>query len=171
MFVSTVGGNPATHYPPTAGWERPAGGAGAWEGLDGEWNEHSVSLEGYAGQNVWIAFVKQTNDGSLLCVDDILVTMAEPMNMANHLPPYITGETLLKGELQAITQPIEGGSITYRFANGFTTTLDLTGVNLQPGESYAYTMPKLPLKVICNSPISTPSWTTPIPTRRTARRR
>ena len=142
VFVSTQGGNPATDFPATPIWESAAESAGASEALDGEWNEHSVSLEEYAGQTVWIAFVNQTYDGSLLCVDDILVTMAAPMNMANHLPPYITGSTLLKGELQAITQPIEGGSITYRFANGFTTTLDLTGVNLQPGESYAYTMPK-----------------------------
>lgn len=142
VFVSTKGGDPATDFTDAPIWQSEAESAGASEALDGEWNEHSVSLEEYAGQTVWIAFVNQTYDGSLLCVDDILVTMAAPLNIANHLPSYVTGETLLTGELQAMTEPIEGGSITYRFANGFTTSLDLTGVSLQPGESYAYTMPQ-----------------------------
>ena len=142
VFVSTKGGDPTTDFTDAPIWQSEAESAGASEALDGEWNEHSVSLEEYAGQTVWIAFVNQTYDGSLLCVDDILVTMAAPLNIANHLPAYVTGETLLTGELQAMTEPIEGGSITYRFANGFTTSLDLTGVSLQPGERYAYTMPQ-----------------------------
>lgn len=142
VFVSTTGGNPKQDFGATPLWECDAEPAGDTETLDNEWNEHSVSLDAYAGKTVWIAFVNQTTDGSILCVDDISVVMDAPYTLTPALPTFTTQESLgVGGTLTSIHEALDGGTVYYTDELGHKGQISLDGMHLNPGESHTFTLP------------------------------
>lgn len=52
----------------------------------GEWTEHTASLAGFMGQNVYIAFVNNSTDKSCLYIDDIYAGEQMPFDITVNLP-------------------------------------------------------------------------------------
>jgi len=139
VFVSTTGGNPATDFAGEPLWQTEAEPAGESETLDGEWNAHSVSLQDYAGQRVWIAFVNQTTDGMLLCLDDVTVQAKAPFLLHADMPRMTDAETVtVKGSVTARNAPLTAYTVHYTCADSVVRTKTYTGLNLQPGESHEF---------------------------------
>lgn len=142
VFVSTRGGNPEQDFGDTPVWECEAEPAGDTQSLDKEWNEHSISLDEYAGKTVWIAFVNQTDNGSILCVDDICVVMDAPYTLTSGLPAFTTQEsTPVSATLTSIREELDGGTVYFTDHQGHTAQVSLAGIHLNPGESHTFDLP------------------------------
>lgn len=77
VFISTQGGKPED-FPTTPVWEVAEEEIGATEDyFEGEFIQHSISLDDYVGETIYIALVNQSYDKSLICVDDIRVVRAD----------------------------------------------------------------------------------------------
>lgn len=141
IFISTVGGNPETDFPETPVWESEAESAGASDMLDGEWNEHQISLDEYAGKSIWIAFVNQTNNGQLLCLDDVRVFFDGNYSVESSLPRLSVGENIaVKGRLIAKKTAVNAYTICCRSVDGKVLSQTFSGLNLQPGDSHEFTL-------------------------------
>lgn len=141
VFISTVGGNPETDFPETPVWESKAESAGASDMLDGEWNEHQISLDDYAGKSIWIAFVNQTYNGQLLCLDDVRVFFDGNYTLESALPRLSLGETIeVKGRFLAKNTAVNAYTVCCRSVDGKVLSQTFSGLNLQPGESHEFTL-------------------------------
>ena len=72
VFISTIGNTPAD-FPAEPVWAVEEEEVGPTEDFDGEFIHHSLTLDEYAGQTIYVAFVNQSYNKSLLGVDDIKV--------------------------------------------------------------------------------------------------
>ena len=73
VFISTQGNKP-TNFPTTPVWEIEEESIGTTEDyMEGEFISHEISLAQYVGKTIYIAFVNQSYDKSLIAVDDIVV--------------------------------------------------------------------------------------------------
>ena len=146
VFVSTQGGNPETDFTDEPVWQTEAESAGASNNLDGEWNEHSLSLDAYAGQTIWIAFVNQTYNGLILCIDDIRVSFDAAFTVESGLPDMTTeAELPVRGTLLAESD-ISAFTAYFRDATGRTVSATFDGLSLHDGDAYEFSLPAtLPL--------------------------
>lgn len=143
VFISTEGGNPETHFSTTPVWESEAEPAGKSELLDGEWNEHELSLDEYAGKTIWIAFVNQTYDGQILCLDDIRVYFDGAYIVSEDMPLMSTnGSAQVKGHLTAKNKAIKKFTVHYQAESGDTDTKVYDNLDIQPGETFHFTFDK-----------------------------
>ena len=69
--------------------------AGPTENLDGEWIQHEVSLSDFDGETICVAFVNQSYDKSLICLDDIEIVYSTPYKVALDVPQYTDQEELI----------------------------------------------------------------------------
>ena len=144
VFISTEGGNPETHFSTTPVWESVAEPAGKSELLDGEWNEHELSLDEYAGKTIWIAFVNQTYDGQILCLDDIRVYFDGAYIVSEDMPLMSTdGSAQVKGHLTARNKAIHKFTVHYQAESGDTDTKVYDNLDIQPGETFHFTFDKM----------------------------
>ena len=146
VFISTQGGNPETDFTDEPVWQTEAESAGETNSLDGEWNEHSLSLDAYAGQTIWIAFVNQTYNGCILCIDDIRVSFDAAFTVESGLPDMTTeAELPVKGTLRAASD-ISAFTAYFRDGAGHTVSATFDGLALHAGDTYDFTLPvTLPL--------------------------
>lgn len=139
VFISTEGGNPETNFSSKPVWSSEAEPAGASEFLDGEWNEHEISLDEYAGKTIWIAFVNQSNDGQILCIDDIRVYFDGKYIVTGEMPMMSTDETaIVQGRLTARNTTVTNYTIHYQTENGESATKTYSNLNIQPGTSHKF---------------------------------
>lgn len=143
VHISTTGPQPETDFTEPAIWETDAEPAGATDGiLDGEWNEHSISLDRYAGQSIWIAFVNQSHNKGILCIDDVRVAFDAPYHLTNHTPRLSVDNLVgVKGELTAGNTPIVNPRVHYSADGQTVSTLRFDNVTLQPGQSLKFAFP------------------------------
>ena len=140
IFISTKGNDPRTDFTEPAVWESLAEPAGEKDGmLDGEWNEHSISLDAYAGQTVHIAFVNQSTNKGILCIDDVMVSYVAPYQVTNRTERISDqNEVKVKGTITAGEDPIEAFSVYYTTDGADVYTLRFDNANVQPGASYDF---------------------------------
>lgn len=139
IFISTVGGNPETDFPENPVWESKAESAGESDRLDGEWNEHQISLDDYAGKSIWIAFVNQTNNGQVLCLDDVRVFFDGNYIVESALPRLAVGETIeVKGRLVVKKAAVKAYTVCCCSVDGKVLAQTYSGLDLQPSESHEF---------------------------------
>lgn len=139
VFVSTTGGNPETDFTGEPIWQTDSEPAGSSESIDGEWNEHSVSLKDYAGKHVWIAFVNQTEDGLLICLDDVTVKASTSYYVYSDVERISTDEAVtVRGHVVAKDKPLAGYTVFYAGADSVVHTRTYTGLDIQPGQSHSF---------------------------------
>lgn len=142
VFISTVGGKPED-FPTQPVWEVEEEEIGTTEDyFEGEFIQHSISLDEYVGQSVYIAFVNQSYDKSLLCIDDIKVYRNEDFAIKCDLDMkvceaeeltfsgVITNHNMDKIDDVAVTLTYNDVEVTENFAN----------LNLAAGESATFVM-------------------------------
>ena len=141
IFISTQGDDPVKDFPETPVWESLEEPAGETSGiLDGEWNDHSLSLDEYAGKSVWIAFVNQSDQKGILCIDDVKVVYSAPFELTNLTERITTDETVkVKGLLKAKEIAIDAFDVHYTTGDSVVRTIHYEDVNLQPGNSMEFT--------------------------------
>ena len=141
VFISTKGDTPEKDFPTTAAWESEAESAGASDMLDGEWIEHELSLDEYAGKSIWIAFVNQTTDGQVLCLDDVRVFFDGNYSVESTMPRLNKGNSaVVKGRFLAKRTKVNAFTIYCQAEGGELLSQTFSGLNLQPGESYDFTL-------------------------------
>lgn len=143
VFISTKGNTPEKDFPATPAWESKAESAGASDMLDGEWLEHELSLDEYAGKSIWIAFVNQTTDGQVLCLDDVRVFFDGNYSVESTMPHLCKDNSIVvKGRFLAKRTPVNAYTIYCQGESGELLSQTFSGLNLQPGESHEFTLEK-----------------------------
>lgn len=142
VFISTEGGLPE-NFPSTPVWEVAEEEIGKTEDFfEGEFVAHSLSLDDYVGKNIHIAFVNQSNDKSILCIDDIKVSRDDELAINSALDMIVfdadevgfTG-TITNNKLEKINDV----AITLTY-DDVEVTENFTGLNLAAGETAVFAM-------------------------------
>lgn len=143
VYISTKGGNPHTDFGGPAVWQSLEEPAGELDGiLDGEWNEHSLSLDAYAGETIHIAFVNRSNNKGIICIDDVMVSYAAPYQVYNRSERITDAESMqVKGTIVAGDSAISSISVHYAAADSVVHTLQFDNADLQPGERLDFVFP------------------------------
>lgn len=150
VFISTQGGAPED-FPSTPVWEIEEESIGKTEDyFEGEFIQHSISLDEYVGQNIYIAFVNQSYDKSLLCIDDIKVYRNEDFAVTSNLGRIINDaeEITFAGNITNFNiDKIDEVAITLSY-DDVKVTENFTGLNLAKGESATFEMEhKAPISI------------------------
>ena len=115
--------------------------SGLTTNADGEWVEHTVSLDDYAGQNIWIAFVNDSYDKNVLLLDDISVLRRRVVTLTSLLPAATTDdEVTVTATVTAIDDVVDSFNAYFMVDENNQYGEAFTGLDLQPGESYTFTM-------------------------------
>ena len=150
VFISTQGGAPED-FPSTPVWEIEEEEIGATEDyFEGEFIQHSISLDEYVGQNIYIAFVNQSYDKSLLCIDDIKIYRNEDFAVTSNLGRIVNDaeEITFAGNITNFNiDKIDEVAITLSY-DDVKVTENFTDLNLAKGESTTFEMEhKAPISI------------------------
>ena len=125
----------------------------------GELQSREVSLDKYAGQNIYIAFVNDSYDKYVICIDDIQVsgpaaTEAHDRASFEVTTPLMTdtGKAQMSVNVKNLKAPVlDAVKVCYRVDNQVFSQ-DFTGLNLNQGQTAALTVEKsvdVPLNTTC----------------------
>lgn len=121
--------------------------------FEGEWTDNTISLEKYKGKNIYICFLNDNQNQSLVAIDNIFVkkdissfiTITSQQNVVNLASAPIEGILSIQSDLAdynkvALTLKDESGKEVSK--------VEATGLSLTGGESYNFKFPQeLPLTV------------------------
>ncbi len=127
--------------------------------VGGTLQSHEVSLDKYAGQTIYIAFVNDSYDKYVLCVDDIQVngpaaTEAQDRASFEVTTPLMTdtGKAQMSVNVKNLKTPtLDAVKVCYR-VNNQVFSQDFTGLNLNQGQTAALTVEQtvdVPLNSTC----------------------
>lgn len=125
----------------------------------GTLQEHEVSLDKYAGQTIYIAFVNDSYDKYVVCVDDIVVSGPEATETQDRASFEVTTPLMTdtgKAQMSVNVKnrkaaALEAVKVCYR-VNNQVFSQDFTGLNLSQGETAALTVEEtvdVPLNTTC----------------------
>lgn len=138
VYISERGGNPETDFGEPV-WQIDEEQAGPTESIDGEWQEHSLPLDSYAGKTIYVAFVNRSTDKSIICLDDVMISCPRPYIVSLDMEPmYAADEIEIRGHITAGDSAITEYDIHYTTADSIVRTEHYAGLNLQPGESHSF---------------------------------
>ena len=140
IFISSTGGNGKEDFPENPVWEVEAEEAGSANPdiIDGEFVKHAISLDGYAGKTIYIAFVNQSDDKSMIMLDNIWVGKRETFRFEVTADEYVTTPDVeISGEVTSVGVPIDSYTAHYSF-NGQTYSKSYTGLNLPLGGKHKF---------------------------------
>lgn len=109
-----------------------------------EWTHHSISLSDYIGQDIYVAFVNNSTDKSILFLDDLFVGAKETLLLDIEGPFVIKPEEPFHLNINVSTgldAPITSYTLTY-ICNGEETIMDYPDAQLQPGSFTSLAMPE-----------------------------
>lgn len=107
-----------------------------------EWTYHSISLGGYVGKTVRIAFVNNSTDCSLLYIDDVFVGTPQPARVISGMRPIVkpTDEIIVQGTVTTdMAEPVKGFTVGYEW-DGKTGQVEFNDTELVPGESVPFSI-------------------------------
>lgn len=107
-----------------------------------EWTYHSISLDGYVGKTVRIAFVNNSTDCSLLYIDDVFVGTPQPARVISGMRPIVkpTDEIIVQGTVTTdMAEPVKGFTVGYEW-DGKTGYVEFNDTELVPGESVPFSI-------------------------------
>jgi hypothetical protein len=121
--------------------------------LAGDWTTKEISLAAYAGQDVYIAFVNENTDQSIVFVDDVevihdmnyLIALDNETTVVNKESINIFGRVSVQTE----TSTYSSAHLELIDANGnILDTIDETGLTIDKDHAYSFSFKKaLPLEV------------------------
>lgn len=149
IFISTKG-QALEDFPEQPVWEVEEEEAGSADPdkIEGEWVEHAISLSEYAGKTIYIAFVNQSYDKSLILLDDIWVGRRNSYELTLTGEAYVdTPEATVTGVLNVLGDvTVEAYTVHYSYADGEFTQA-YSGLNLKQGDKHVFTFDrKIPLE-------------------------
>lgn len=126
--------------------------------LAGDWTENVISLEKYAGKNIYIAFVNDNRNKSAVFIDDVLVSRDVKYIMANLTPQSVIAadEVTVKGMItvESLTDTYKGYELTLVDAEGnVISQLADADKELANGEELQFTFSD-PLKLTVGKEVS-----------------
>lgn len=107
-----------------------------------EWTYHSISLDGYVGKTVRIAFVNNSTDCSLLYIDDVFVGTPQPARVISGMRPIVkpTDEIIVQGTVTTdMAEPVKGFTVGYEW-DGKTGQVEFNDAELVPGKSVPFSI-------------------------------
>lgn len=127
--------------------------------VGGTLQSHEVSLDKYAGQTIYIAFVNDSYDKYVLCVDDIVVSGPEATDAQDRASFEVTtplmtdtGKAQMSVNVKNLKAPaLDAVKVCYRM-NNQVFSQDFTGLNLNQGQTAALTVEQtvdVPLNTTC----------------------
>lgn len=127
--------------------------------VGGTLQSHEVSLDKYAGQTIYIAFVNDSYDKYVLCVDDIVVSGPEATDAQDRASFEVTtplmtdtGKAQMSVSVKNLKAPaLDAVKVCYR-VNDQVFSQDFTGLNLNQGQTAALTVEQtvdVPLNTTC----------------------
>lgn len=127
--------------------------------VGGTLQSHEVSLDKYAGQTIYIAFVNDSYDKYVLCVDDIVVSGPEATDAQDRASFEVTtplmtdtGKAQMSVNVKNLKTPtLDTVKVCYR-VNNQVFSQDFTGLNLNQGQTAALTVEQtvdVPLNTTC----------------------
>lgn len=127
--------------------------------VGGTLQSHEVSLDKYAGQTIYIAFVNDSYDKYVLCVDDIVVSGPEATDAQDRASFEVTtplmtdtGKAQMSVNVKNLKTPtLDAVKVCYR-VNDQVFSQDFTGLNLNQGQTAALTVEQtvdVPLNTTC----------------------
>ena len=127
--------------------------------VGGTLQSHEVSLDKYAGQTIYIAFVNDSYDKYVLCVDDIVVSGPEATDSQDRASFEVTtplmtdtGKAQMSVNVKNLKAPaLDAVKVCYR-VNDQVFSQDFTGLNLNQGQTAALTVEQtvdVPLNTTC----------------------
>ena len=140
VYISTTGNTPED-FTDEAVFHIEEEESGATGNTDNEWTEHQLSLDEYAGQSIYVAFVNDSYDKNILCIDDIIVTEHRYLTLESTLPKYTLENNVT---VSASITAAGGSNITafrafYQAGEGERVEQEFANLSIQPGESYPFT--------------------------------
>lgn len=113
------------------------------EYLIGDWVTHTVSLEEFAGKNVYVAFVNENEDQSAIFIDDILIRRNQEFVIALSSATTVVNQTeeTIKGRITVSSEntTYTSARITLVDAQGKELqTLEADGLSLKKGDSHPF---------------------------------
>ena len=148
VFISTQGGRPE-NFPSTPVWEVAEEEVGATEDFEGEFITHELSLAQYVGKTIYIAFVNQSYDKSLLAIDDIKVYSNDKFALKLDFGTVINDVEAVTFSGEIINQQLDKlneVAITLSYGEKVVTE-NFGNLNLAKGESARFAMAhKMPIK-------------------------
>ena len=150
IFISTKGNTPAD-FPAEPAWEIAEEEIGATEDyFENEFISHELSLAQYAGQSIYIAFVNQSYDKSILAIDDIVVYSNDKFalelnlgNVVNEVDKVVFSGNIINYQydnLGEVNVTLEYGDVTVNET--------LSNLNIARGEQVPFTLKhKMPIKL------------------------
>lgn len=109
-----------------------------------DWVKHSVNLDKYEGELIYIAFVNDSYDKYVLAIDDILVTGPSPELNFSFTTPQMTdnGKVNVSVEVTGNSESImDACKVCYTLGDE-TICQDFSGLKLSQGQSTVLTMDK-----------------------------
>ena len=127
--------------------------------VGGTLQSHEVSLDKYAGQTIYIAFVNDSYDKYVLCVDDIVVSGPEATDAQDRASFEVTtplmtdtGKAQMSVNVKNLKTPtLDAVKVCYR-VNDQVFSQDFTSLNLNQGQTAALTVEQtvdVPLNTTC----------------------
>lgn len=123
------------------------------EGLSGDWTHVEKSLAEYAGKNIYIAFVNENDNQSMIFLDNLKVYYKSDFNFAPNVQnTQINKESTTVGAVVKVTSDKTYNSISATLTSedgSFKSTYtDTPSKPITSAENYSFTFPdKMPLKV------------------------
>lgn len=132
------------------------------------WQSHEVSLDAYAGKTIYIAFVNESYDKYVLCVDDIVVSgpkASDTQDCATYevMTPIMTdtGKAQMSLRIKNTKDGVlDAAKVCYRTGNAERTeefSEEFQGLNLDKGETITLTM-RQEMNVPVNTTIIYDTW-------------
>lgn len=150
IFISTKS-QKIEDFPQTPVWEVEEEEAGSADPdkIEGEWVEHSVSLDEYAGKTVYIAFVNQSNNKSIILLDDLWVGRRSNYDVLLTSEEYVESADLEVAGLFKVVGDVTVHSYTMYYSYGDKEySKKQEGLNLKKGDSHAFVFDqKIPLEL------------------------
>lgn len=127
---------------------------GATEGgMDNEWTHYEVPLAKYSGKNIYIAFVNQNKNQSMVMIDNVTVARRLDSFISLSTPSSVVAldEVEIKGYIVVDNAPSSYSSVDMKLksdSGDVISTLSATGLDINPGDSWQFAFPEsLPLTV------------------------
>ena len=140
VLVSTTGNTP-DDFTEAPVFEVEEEEAGATENTYGEWASHADSLNAYAGQSIYVAFVNGSYDKSVLLLDDVQVSLKHYASLETLVVDRTTeGQVTVSAVLTAVEQEIRGFNAFFMVDSTSQFGQAFPDVVIQPGESYTFTL-------------------------------